>query len=487
MKLSNRIVLFNDENLKGDVNSAAKDMQTIYIQAVSGTLSVNAPNTWVGVSDESVSGTPPNATAGQTPHWTTKKPTYQSNYPIIFVAEQRRGVDGNVTCSTPVKDDTTTIIDGGHITTGTIDASVVNVTNINANNINSGKVKAEYIETSRITIGQSQVNGLDTALAGKQPTGDYSTRSEAQGYASEAANKALYYITEDETDGIKIHDRENVDSNYAQIDSSGMKIYKGGVSVAEYSDTARIGKETGTNTNLVATSSGINFRSGTTPFGQIGAYDSTVLGATMQNLKLASEPSANSYGRIKLSASSASGTGIPSEAGLGAKKGSAEAGVYVTADQDSGGDHADVLILGQNIALHVGYGDDYIRVLNGSSTTVATLGTNGNMALEGYLTVGGHRAIDRNYICYANSRVDNFVDGQITLSLETLGITTGAKPVGVIVTYQDGGATPTILRYDYDASSSSGVVIKAYNSSGGAVSGNVRYFAVVFQNTWASA
>lgn len=95
--------------------------------------------------------------------------------------------------------------------------------------------------------------------------------------------------------------------------------------------------------------------------------------------------------------------------------------------------------------------------------------------------------IGRNQVCYANSRVDTFSsNGSITLSLSALGITTGAKPVGILLTHQDGGASPTILRYDYDASSASGVVIRAYNSSGAAVSGAVRYFAVVFQNTWTS-
>lgn len=108
------------------------------------------------------------------------------------------------------------------------------------------------------------------------------------------------------------------------------------------------------------------------------------------------------------------------------------------------------------------------------------------VAQDGTITVHGAKVPTRNMMCYANSRVDNFVDGQITLSLASLGITTGAKPVGILLTYQDGGSTPTILRYDYDASSASGVVIKAYNSSGGAVSGNVRYFALVFQNSWTS-
>lgn len=51
--------------------------------------------------------------------------------------------------------DNATIIDGGHIKTGTIDASVVNVTNINADNIKSGSISA-----SRITSGTMSANRI---------------------------------------------------------------------------------------------------------------------------------------------------------------------------------------------------------------------------------------------------------------------------------------------------------------------------------------
>ena len=216
MKLSNRVVLFNDENLKTDVNSAAKDIQTIYIQAVSGTSSVNPPSTWVSVSDESVSGTPPNASAGQTPHWTTKKPTYQKNYPVIFVAEQRRGVNSTTpTCSTPVKDDTNTIIDGGHITTGTIDASKVTVTNIDA---------------TKITVGTTGAN-INSDIA-------------------TAATKATGYITNVGTTGIQVHAVDNPTSNYTQIDANGMEVYKGGSSVAAFGVAARIGRDNASRVEL---------------------------------------------------------------------------------------------------------------------------------------------------------------------------------------------------------------------------------------------
>ena len=44
-----------------------------------------------------------------------------------------------------------TIIDGGHITTGTIDASIVNVNNINASNISTGTIDAERIKIADFT------------------------------------------------------------------------------------------------------------------------------------------------------------------------------------------------------------------------------------------------------------------------------------------------------------------------------------------------
>lgn len=191
MKLSNRIVLFNDENLKTDVNSAAKDVQTIYIQAVSGTLSVNAPSEWVSVSDEPVTGTPPGASAGQTPHWTTKKPTYQTNYPVIFVAEQRRGVNGQITCTTPLKDDSQTIIDGGHITTGTIDASEVDVTNINAHNIRAGTL--DYLNISE--------NGMDIIKDGVSVAyyGDESRVGNADSYHTKMTDLSIELNKGEET------------------------------------------------------------------------------------------------------------------------------------------------------------------------------------------------------------------------------------------------------------------------------------------------
>ena len=105
-------------NSKADTDDAVLSEQLIYISKVSGTSSVSKNTTWVTSTSDSQNT------------WTLKRPTYSSSYPVLFVAKQSKTVDGTVSCTTPVKDDTTTVIDGGHITTGTIDAARLNINDI---------------------------------------------------------------------------------------------------------------------------------------------------------------------------------------------------------------------------------------------------------------------------------------------------------------------------------------------------------------------
>ena len=132
-------------------DSANSQEQLIYISKVSGTTTQSATTTWV------------TDTTGNQNTWTIKRPTYNSSYPVLFVATQRKSVGGTVTCTTPQIDNTTTVIDGGHITTGTIDASVVSVTNLNASNITSGTMSASKISGGTLTLGGSNnTNGTMT-------------------------------------------------------------------------------------------------------------------------------------------------------------------------------------------------------------------------------------------------------------------------------------------------------------------------------------
>lgn len=58
----------------------------------------------------------------------------------------------------------------------------------------------------------------------------------------EAGNTADTYITAVDQNGIKVHAANNVGTNYAGIDATGMDVVKGGTSVAKFGETTRIGK-----------------------------------------------------------------------------------------------------------------------------------------------------------------------------------------------------------------------------------------------------
>lgn len=129
---------------------------------------------------------------------------------------------------------------------------------------------------------------------------------------------------------------------------------------------------------------------------------------------------------------------------------------------------------------------------SGNITIAGNIVSAGNLSLSGTATSEGTKLVSRSYICYANSRVNEFNNGVYYGSFSSFGITTGSKPVGILLTHQDGGVElvdgkrTVILRYDYDFGDpgETQVCIMAYHEDGTPVSGNVRYFAVVFQHSW---
>ena len=139
--------------------------------------------------------------------------------------------------------------------------------------------------------------------------------------------------------------------------------------------------------------------------------------------------------------------------------------------------------------------------INGTALSASDVGAvptsrtvNGH-ALTGNVTVTASDvgAVAKSVVCYANSRVDSFdSNGNVSIALSSLGITTGARPVGILLTHQNSGIQDVagkrtvILQYDYDNSNSTSVLIRAHHEDGTPVTGNVRYFAVVFQSSWTS-
>ena len=112
------------EDVESIANGANAQEQLIYISKATGTTSVLENKTWVI-----------DATGNQNV-WTTKRPEYSKSYPVLFVATQRQTVSQSsgtyCTCTTPMIDDTTTVIDGGNIITGTVTANKLNAADINA-------------------------------------------------------------------------------------------------------------------------------------------------------------------------------------------------------------------------------------------------------------------------------------------------------------------------------------------------------------------
>lgn len=115
--------------------------QRIYITKASGTNSVSANTTWVTSTSDSQNA------------WTTKRPTYDRNYPVLFTAIQSQTVaqsgQTSCNCTTPIKDDTLTIIDGGHIITGTIDADKIAANAITANKLATDAIKSNNYQASQ--------------------------------------------------------------------------------------------------------------------------------------------------------------------------------------------------------------------------------------------------------------------------------------------------------------------------------------------------
>lgn len=136
-------------------DSAVYREQTIYKSAASGTTTLPAYTTWVT-----------NAQGGQN-QWTQVRPVYNSSYPVLFVAVQRQTMaqssGSTCSCTAPVIDQTTTVIDGGRITTGTIDAGVVNVTNINASNITTGSMSANRITTGTLDAASVNITNINAS------------------------------------------------------------------------------------------------------------------------------------------------------------------------------------------------------------------------------------------------------------------------------------------------------------------------------------
>lgn len=186
-------------------NSAVKRSQRIYYRSSTDQPPTSMPTAWV-----TESGNKWAANRTTVANWTTKVTPISNGtgasvtkYLYLWTCLQYQLADDSAPQYTTVLlDDTTTVIDGGKIITGSLSANSINassgtfdaanIPNLDASKINAGDIAAARIKTnvisainsltagqinaarikvSEISIGQSQVSGLSTALAGKETAG----------------------------------------------------------------------------------------------------------------------------------------------------------------------------------------------------------------------------------------------------------------------------------------------------------------------------
>lgn len=169
--------------------------QIIYCQAASNTSPTSPGSTWITSTSESVVSDE----EGQTPTWTTKRPTYRRNYPFLFTAKQSRTSGETVITGTITRDDTTTIIDGGHIITGSIDADKIAANAITANKIHADALNGKTITggTYYTTYGDCQYydvydNRLDTGTTQPASPEQMRTRLTVKGLANQSESDSVW-------------------------------------------------------------------------------------------------------------------------------------------------------------------------------------------------------------------------------------------------------------------------------------------------------
>lgn len=180
------------------VGGANYQEQRIYISKASGTSSVPANTVWV------------TNTAGTQNTWTTTRPAYNTTYPVLFTAVQRQTVtqSGGTTCSctTPVVDQTTTVIDGGHITTGSIDAGRITTGQLSADRIYAGTIRdvtgTNYwnLDTGvfHMTSGEIDIGNFEVSRSGYLVC----TGAEINGSFKTSVTRSFGTVTTDFSEGI---------------------------------------------------------------------------------------------------------------------------------------------------------------------------------------------------------------------------------------------------------------------------------------------
>ena len=151
--------------------------QAVYCSAPAGTATMQPSTVWADAT-------------GEQGEWTSARPQYDAAYPVMFTAIQRQTVaqaeTSECSCTDPVIDETTTILDGGRIIANSITASKIDVESLwaalmQAEDLIVGKEDAAHMEASGTRLSFLDGNGNEVAyIEVNESTGEstfYMTRS----------------------------------------------------------------------------------------------------------------------------------------------------------------------------------------------------------------------------------------------------------------------------------------------------------------------
>lgn len=213
--------------------ASVETSQRIYYRSNSNSKPA-APTAWVATSDSKVYN-----------QWTTKVPPLaastasgQTKYLYLWTCEQRKAYDGTFLGTTAVQlDDTTTVIDGGKIITGSILANAVKadsgqfnsalIPNLSANKITTGTLDASKVTISNLTVGMMPSGmATDIEVTNAKEAAISTAASDATTKANNAKSQAISAAATDATNKANAAEANGKKeaTNYIYADSSGIKI-----------------------------------------------------------------------------------------------------------------------------------------------------------------------------------------------------------------------------------------------------------------------
>lgn len=134
-------------------NGANNQEQRIYYRKTA-SGAPTAPTAWVTATGDAYGS------------WTTKVPPLTSGstkYPYLYTCIQRKTVAGAVSCSTVLLDDSTTVIDGGNIITGTVTTNQLAANSVTTAKLAANSVTADQLASNSVTTAKLAANSVTAA------------------------------------------------------------------------------------------------------------------------------------------------------------------------------------------------------------------------------------------------------------------------------------------------------------------------------------